>query len=614
MLNTIFTENYISEIPWADNPTFAFGDNAENYRKAFENVLEFVPQTDNKIRFVDDVWDFCPYFENINSYSYKIHFEGADTDYKNYLKFFVIYAISNKSKISTANRRVGDFITIIQSVKDTTNHSSFSLINTEDIINDIEDRDITNSRCHSLFACVHIIYSFILKNYKLELPVDIEILKDKSAHYKKKSKVEDEKTPNIPEEYYTLIVNKAIDVLNDPKQPLNSRMTAGLILIASQTGLRRQDLAGIKVDNLFEKHLPVSGITCHYLHYETRKPSKAHSDMLSFDIYASELCTEAFKKMCKIRQSCEFADQPYLYVLPRTALSANTYPIAESRLTHEYAKFCYSYLYEETQKEWDGITGTVFAVWNSNNRKCNREILNIPKISQFRVHLATALYNNGVSLVYIQRYLGHLSEYMLGYYVRPKDDARENAAYAEKIVKKIAGDHDTPLGNMGEELRANLEKYVESGHYNVQTDARQILDDLGEKLVIREKGPGLCCIKTSIIPCKNDARTNEILCAYGMCPNIFHFYDMIDVTYMQFHALQDSYQENLNNGFDRAAQKELNKLKDFIHRRLNPEVKEFEKVLSKTNIEDFCAEHPDLAYIAHNIDQIKEEIALWEKH
>lgn len=187
-------------------------------------------------------------------------------------------------------------------------------------------------------------------------------------------------------------------------------------------------------------------------------------------------------------------------------------------------------------------------------------------------------------------------------------------SYAERIVKKIAGDHNTPLGNMGEELRANLEKYVESGHYNVQTDAGKILDDLGEKLVIREKGPGLCCIKTSIIPCKNDARTNEILCAYGMCPNIFHFYDMIDVTYMQFHALQDSYQENLNNGFDRAAQKELNKLKDFIRRRLNPEVKEFEKVLSKTNIEDFCAEHPDLAYIARNIDQIKEEIAIWEKH
>ena len=460
MLNTTFTENYILGIPWNDNPVFAFGDAAENYRKAFENVLEYVPQTDNKIRFADDVWDFRPYFENINSSSYKILFERADPDYRNYLKFFVIYAISNKSKISTADRRVDDFISLIQSIKSTTNHSSFGLITTEDIINDIEDRDITNSRYHSLFACAHIIYSFILKNYKLDLPVDIETLKDKAAHYKKKSKVEDDKTPNIPEEYYTRIVNKAIDVLNDPEQPLNSRMTAGMILIASQTGLRRQDLAGIKVDNLFEKHLPVSGVTCHYLHYETRKPSKAHSDMLEFDIYASELCTEAFKKMYEVRQNCEFSDQPYLYVLPKSRQSADTYPIAESRLNLEYLKFYYSYLYEETQKEWEGITGTVFTVGNQNGRKFKREILNIPKISQFRVHLATALYNNGVSLVYIQRYLGHLSEYMLGYYVRPKDDARENAAYAERIVKKIAGDHNTPLGNMGEELRANLEKYV----------------------------------------------------------------------------------------------------------------------------------------------------------
>lgn len=167
---------------------------------------------------------------------------------------------------------------------------------------------------------------------------------------------------------------------------------------------------------------------------------------------------------------------------------------------------------------------------------------------------------------------------------------------------------------MGEALRDNLVRFVEDGHYNVKTDAAQILNDLGEKLVIREKGPGLCCIKTSIVPCKNDARTNEILCAYGMCPNIFHFYDMLDVTYMQFHALQETYQENLNNGFTRAAQKELNKLKDFIRRRLMPELKELGRILEKTEIDDFCVEHPDLASFARNYDQIIEEVKQWETY
>lgn len=93
-----------------------------------------------------------------------------------------------------------------------------------------------------------------------------------------------------------------------------------------------------------------------------------------------------------------------------------------------------------------------------------------------------------------------------------------------------------------------------------------------------------------------------------------HFYDMLDVTYMQFHALQETYQENLDNGFARAAQKELNKLKDFIRRRLMPELKELGRVLEKTGIDDFCTEHPDLAEFARKYDQIMEEVQLWENY
>ena len=614
MQNIAIVNQYIDNVPWEGNPAFAFGDDAAKYEEAFHTVIEFVPDTDKKILFEDDTWDFRPFFNDINSKTYKFIFSTADNDYKDYLKFFTIYAISRKSKISTVERRVSDFITLVSSIKRTTSHNSFGLITTEDIVNNIEDKDISNSRYHSLFACAHIVYSFIVKNYKLDLPVNIDTLLDKSAYYKARSKEEDDKLPNIPEDYYKLILNKAVEVLNDETQPLSSRMTAGLIVIATQTGLRTQDLVGVKTDNLKEKRLPVSGVNCHYLYFQTRKPSKAHSDMLEFDIYASQLCADAFNKMNEIRSECEFAEKPYLYVLPSTPQTRDVYPIAPSRITLEYRRFFYTYLFDETQKDWAGIAPVVFTLGNPQGGNYERYTLNVPKISQFRVHLATSLYNNGISLVYIQRYLGHLSEYMLGYYVRKKDNAVENAAYAERIVQKIAGEKETPLGNMGEALRDNLVRFVEDGNYNVKTDAAQVLKDLGEKLVIREKGPGLCCIKTSIVPCKNDARTNEILCAYGMCPNIFHFYDMLDVTYMQFHALQETYQENLDNGFVRAAQKELNKLKDFIRRRLMPELKELGRVLEKTGIDGFCTEHPDLAEFVRKYDQIMEEAQLWENY
>lgn len=592
------TEDYIVNIPWEKNPAFCFADGSDIYAEAFKNVIEFVPQVENRIKFEDDTWDFRHLYADINSYTYIIHFNQAGNDYKEYLKFFAIYGISRKSKISTINTRISKFISLINDIKSHTNHNSFSLITSDDIITLIENKNVTNGYKSVLFTSAHSIYDFIIKNYNLKYAVDINALKERAATYTKKAKQYDDKTPNIPEEYYVDIINKAIEVLNDESECLNTRMTAGMIILVSQTGLRVQDLLGIKVDDLSKRYLPISKVTCHYLHFQTRKPSKAHSDMLEFDIFASELFVEAFNKLCEIRKQCEFSNEPYLYVLDSVQLSKNTYPIMEHRFNNEYQRFYFVHMYGHANKTWEGITPIKY-----QPTKC-KDIINIPSVSQFRVHLATALYDNGVSLVYIQRYLGHLSEYMLGYYVRQKDNSQENADYAERIVKKIVCDDGTPIGVMGKELKNNLIAFIQKGNYNVATDTQQILDDLGENLVIREKGPGLCCVKTSIIPCKHDARTNAILCAYGLCPNIFHFYDAVDVSYQTLHDLEQSYALNLDRGFTRAAEKELRKLKDFIERRFKPELNELNRLVNKYGLEAFCLEHPDLRNVATNINDI----------
>lgn len=602
------TEDYIVNIPWEKNPAFCFADGSDIYAEAFKNVIEFVPQVENRIKFEDDTWDFRQLYADINSDTYIIRFNQAGNDYKEHLKFFAIYGISRKSKISTIDARICDFIYLINEIKSRTNHDTLSLITTDDIISFIESKNVSNSRKCALYICAHMIYDFIIKNYNLNYPVDINILKKNSGKYRKKSKEYDNKLPNIPEKYYVAIINKAIEILNDELVCLNTRMTAGMIILASQTGLRVQDLLGIKVDDLSKRYLPISKVTCHYLHFQTRKPSKAHSDMLEFDIFASELFVEAFNKLCEIRKQCEFSNEPYLYVIDSRQNSTNTYPMTTNRFNREYQKFYFNHMNYDAKKSWEGITPIKYQPSKGNN------IINIPSVSQFRVHLATALYNNGVSLVYIQRYLGHLSEYMLGYYIRPKDNSQENADYAERIVKKIVCDDGTPIGLMGKELKANLIAFIQKGNYNVATDTHQILDDLGENLVIREKGAGLCCVKTSIIPCKHDARTNATLCAYGLCPNIFHFYDAVDVSYQTLHNLEQSYALNIDRGFTRAAEKELRKLKDFIERRFKPELNELNRLVNKHGLEAFCLEHPDLRNIATNINDIYKEVELWENY
>lgn len=607
MIENLLTDNYVKNIPWEKTSKKCFMDDNNKYEEAFKSVLEYVPNSDNKITYSENVWDFNEYYKDINSKDYIIYFNKASEDYSDYLKMFVIYKITQKSKVSTIKTRIFCFISIISAIKNEQN-KPFSLITTDDIKNEIESRNIISSTKHNLYVAAYLIYEFIIKNYELSLPVDINELQKKSAEDRAISKKESTKIPNIPEDYYSIILTKAIETLDNEKASYNRRMTAGLIIIETQTGLRTQDLLGLKVSDLHEKKLPVSDVMCNYLHFQTRKPSKAHSDMLEFDIYASQLCADAFNKMSILRKKCVYKNEPYLYVLDSSKNSTNKYPIETNRLRIEYRKFFLEELKNLTCEKWEGIT-PVNHIQGGKTYK-----LNIPEIRQYRVHLATALYNNGVSLNYIKKYLGHLSEYMLGYYVRPKNPGHENAKYAERIVKKIAGDDMTPLGSMGAELKQNLQQFIKEGKYNVKSETSKILNDLGENLVIREKGPGLCCIKTTIIPCKYDARTDKMLCAFGTCPNIFHFFDMINVSYMQFHELQNSYQQNKDNGFKRAAEKELNKLKSFCKGRLTPELDELERVVKIKGLSAFVKQYPDLQYYATNIDSIRKEIQLWENY
>lgn len=607
MIENLLTDNYVKNIPWEKTSKKCFMDDNNKYEEAFKSVLEYVPNSDNKITYSENVWDFNDYYKDINSKDYIIYFNKASEDYRDYLKMFVIYKITQKSKVSTIQTRIFCFISIISAIKNEQD-KPFSLITTDDIKNEIESRNIISSTKHNLYVAAYLIYEFIFKNYELSLPVDINELQKKSAEDRAISKKESTKIPNIPEDYYSIILTKSIETLDNEKASYNRRMTAGLIIIETQTGLRTQDLLGLKVSDLHEKKLPVSNVMCNYLHFQTRKPSKAHSDMLEFDIYASQLCADAFNKMNILRKRCTYKNEPYLYVLDSSKNSTNKYPIETNRLRIEYRKFFLEELKNLTCEKWEGIT-PVNHIQGGKTYK-----LNIPEIRQYRVHLATALYNNGVSLNYIKKYLGHLSEYMLGYYVRPKNTGHENAKYAERIVKKIAGDDMTPLGSMGAELKQNLQQFIKEGKYNVKSDTSKILNDLGENLVIREKGPGLCCIKTTIIPCKYDARTDKMLCAFGTCPNIFHFFDMINVSYMQFHELQNSYQQNKDNGFKRAAEKELNKVKSFCKGRLTPELDELERVVKTKGLSAFVKQYPDLQYYATNIDNIRKEIQLWENY
>ena len=351
-----------------------------------------------------------------------------------------------------------------------------------------------------------------------------------------------------------------------------------------------------------------------YINYSVEKLSKPHAPQARFDIYASEVCVEAFNVLLKMREFCQESRQyNYLVMFPVNPRHPQklTYPIAKSSFRRNFKKFCAKHLPVESHYEWTGIEPSVVQVYDKVAKKMVNDTVYVPVGGQFRVRLCTYLYEHGVKLSYIEQHLAHLSEMMYGYYARPKDTRQENAENAEQFIKNIVLDEMKPIGLHSDELSANLLSFIERKKLNVHTDLKAIMASLDDEVAIRAKTGGFC-FRSSLLPCPEDPHTNKLLCAYNRCPNVYSFFYMVDITYSRFTACKDAYYANLQRGLKNAAHKELISAQDIINRTLSPQIFQLEKELDKHGKETILAKYPQLTDVVNNIETIKQEMRIWK--
>jgi integrase len=603
-----FIGQYITDIPWIKDPLLAFSKNDEAYVEAFKNVIGDLPVPHTTISFNNDKWDFNPYiFNATQGNKYKFTFSDLPPEIKDKTKFYVIHEIMGKRKISTISLHVMIIRHIFNKIKSTTGHINVNTIDTDDIINVIESSNVSASTKHNYYESIFQLYSFLEKNYHLCFPVDLKIIKQHVLYEKKKSKELSNKIPNIPAEYLNKIVTAATTVMRDETAEHNIRATACIILILSQTGIRLGDVLTLTTDRLRTTTLKNSGLTVHYIHYIAKKPSKAHDKMLEFDIVSNSLCTEAFKTLLNLREKVPNHDlNNFLYILvPYDGRKKSSIPVTTYAYHHHEKRFFFTYLHEECTREWENINPIQYMKKNI--------CISIPETRQYRVAVCTYFYEHGIPLIYIQRFMGHLSEYMLGYYVRPKDNTVENMQFSEKVISSMMIDDDTPIGYMGDELKKRMKNFLESNSsVNVEKTPEDLVNTFGDRVIIRAKEGGICaCIRTSFMPCAWDARSNEALCAYGDCKNIYLFYYNVDITWLDFVSACETYQHNIKIGRRLEAQKELVKVRDIAKRRLIPQLKELDHKLDTIGKEAILKKYPSLIDIIEKESDIKKEVKEW---
>lgn len=598
--------DYIDDVPWERHPAFAASD-LPAYAEGFAKVLDRVPEGGGRISFSSDRWDFVPYFEKHSGPSYVLRFEGLPFEIKDACKFFAIYSMRMKKSVPTVNSRLGSFKSLAVNVLAETAHGSISLVTTEEIVEEIEGRGAGHVRCHALYQSACQVLRFLERHFGFELLADVDELEERGIRHNRASKdqADARKLPDIPAEYFDAILGAATEAMRDESAPFDERATACALVMLTQLGLRSGDLLGLGTGRLRSTTLPKSGRKASFIRYESRKPSKPHDRLLEFDMFSTALCTEAYETLAQVRERHPLAGEVDFLYLNSSVTDAESLPVENRFFNDQYLALLARRVPELSAREWPGVPARKVKVDGAER------VVSAPVSGQYRVHLCTALYNHGVPLTYIQKFMGHLSDSMVGYYARPKDTFQEDAAYSEKVIREMVSYDLTPLGgSQGPEIKQRLREFAEEGRFNVDSDIAAIVEALGSKVAIRAKRGG-ACIRASLMPCAQDARTDEVLCAYGLCPNIFHFFYTADITYADFLTLQQTYAANMAAGFGRAADKELAKMRDLCRRRLLPELDELDREIERKGEDWIESRYPALRGIIDRRDAIREEVSEW---
>ena len=580
-----------------------------------KNILPFYGC---ELLYSDDIWDFSPYKKtNVPDTKMKIKFNGTPDGYIDDLKAYAIIEIARGNKkiqsISEAVKRIRLFSQVLS------NHGYFSfetvsLQGFQELLSSRFDNSITAfyAQKAAWFDFVEICSTFVWNH-----SVDSDILSWLSENNNTKRALvkEKHKLPDIPKEYFDELLDSALKVCNsDNEEDISYHGIANLLIILSQTGLRIGEVCALKKDCL--SNIMVAEKQSFFLTYPTWKRETGTRIYKECRIFVTDVAREAIERLLnEFREDRDTIGTDYLYVDKEITESLDRYPIqpdiASKRLKKLYYHMGCNYM--QTINLPDDVypelsRSLAVSVFGISKKYLNKTIVH-PVTEQYRVHVCTELYRKGVSMEYIQEFMGHLSKQMLGYYIRPKENVQESPEFAHKIIAQIVKGEVEPLGGDGK-LMESIEKFIKDNHFNIFTDLDNVVESLAKKVPIRQKVGGVC-IQNRLVECRKDSVTSEFYCAYNVCPNIYHFYYMAHITYKQAKDLEKSSSLNSLNGFVRQAEKELNMLRTLSKEKLIPELESLKRYLEKTSESVILREYPELTEIVAHYDSILEEARKW---
>ena len=365
-----------------------------------------IPTIEHIINFDSDIWDARKGFTMTKSYLNKVNFSNCHPEAKVLVKGFAAQELDDGKKFSTLHGIIPILIRTINAAIEKNGGGHFLFISTQDVLDGM-NKIFKNSDYDKLaaFPLVRRFLAFSASTVGIRLNVDEKELKwAQTAFYNEIKDYRSHKPiPDIPDEYFDIIINRCDEVMRDETLPLNDRLIAGIILIDSQLGLRISEVVALEVD--CRDLWPCSdGVVRPYIVYNSIKASKGDVESLPVKTFCNPICDETLAYYLELRQRCVYADKTdFLYIRdPRPYSKRNgEFPVSPSAFGEQCQTFFGHYLRDEARKDWGDITRI------HTNTRGDEELLSIPSIHSFRKHFFSSLVKAGLPMDYVDAAASH---------------------------------------------------------------------------------------------------------------------------------------------------------------------------------------------------------------
>lgn len=601
--------------------------------------------------YADDFWDFNV-FNKLNKPKgdYQLSFSGIEDSYKPYTKELALRQLSLKRvRIVTIKTKIGiirEFLNWLDEQK---------ILYVETIYTSLLSKyfDNMNITEHLLNYKKFVIKEFIQvieKHLKCDFNSIYELL-SKTDKIKEKQQKENNKHKIIPYQStkdsiscFDKIVSLAINDLANENLSVKVKMTACMIVIMAETGMRIGEFRILEVNKLKPIKHPIKNHkgSEHILEFITYKTTVEQDGKLT-QTFMTPNAVLAYNTLVSITESRrKKSNTPqYLFLNLRSSLYSDV-----STLWNLNRDFYYRHQNELGFDLMAQDELSQFHVWNptendiiSHDAKPEDfgEIFYYVTPHQYRVTCATILYvRERKSLEWIRRHMNHLSTEMTEHYIREEAKKKQQIGIAKALITRsnIDGTQlETDINNVVySEIKNELKDekfkkaYDEINKFlnklskgrkklNIKKDINEIIESLYKtKISITELELGFCALDTLEMLCERQTQLNRLEDIDIQIPTIETLYisykrfkDKIQVINYNYKLFKE------NDSYKSSYEREINNFSMFLKKRFLPELELLEneiKILGhKVIIERYVSIQP----LVDDLDNIKKEVLEWRQ-